>query len=298
MAFSVVAASAADADPLADVPTELVEVERHALDLALNAVDVAMAAGWLEESPTVLQDTGSVSDDWAEEPVSLGSLVVPAPAHDQAQYFRESALAKKLLKSSLGYANAAALSEAESKDHVIAWQEEPGDNVELGTYDVAQGGGCGFTVVLRRPQKDVGTLDACSSCSASRRASIGMCHHFTWDGKHCVSSRLSSEHANRCVGHLYVVGAAAESQLCRTVGLQRACSRQGDLGFVETACGPPQTCHVAYSRRGRSQRPAPLVCCRDTCPFIGEGAMCPYTLEHPAGSDSFGGGVSSVLFSL
>lgn len=178
-------------------------------------------------------------------------------------------LAGKFLKKSLGHANAAALSEAPGQTPVeVRFAEDPLDEVDI-DEPTSQGGSCGFTVTIRRSQVTAAGRD------------LGMCHHFTWDGKHCVASGLGSEHANRCAGRLYVCGAVADLQMCKTPlrcascntqagnagsGNLASCSKLGDNELVEVVCGPP-------ARRGPTSG-----CCNEMlCPFIKERVKCPYS---------------------
>mmetsp|Transcript_106632 Transcript_106632/g.200918 ORF Transcript_106632/g.200918 Transcript_106632/m.200918 type:complete len:463 (-) Transcript_106632:90-1478(-) len=247
-------------------------------------------------------------DDWAEEvtelpPAGLRPQVMdqvssiklrggvyrsrikgsPAPRQGQAQSLegksprsprksQMSSLAGKFLKKSLGHANAAALSEAPGQTPVeVRFAEDSLDEVDVIDESSSQGGSCGFTVTIRRTQVAAAGRD------------LGMCHHFTWDGKHCVASALGSEHANRCAGRLYVCGAVADLQMCKTPLRCASCNTQkaseagsagsgacsskiGDNEFVEVVCGPP-------ARRG----PASSCCNEMVCPFMKESGRCPYS---------------------
>merc|ERR1712130_1046062 len=108
--------------------------------------------------------------------------------------------------------------------------------------DWSQNGSCGFTVRVQRIRP---------------WHAQGMCHHFTWDGKHCVSTGFGSEHANRCAGRL------CSAPACQVVtgyrGLCGGCAKPRDLDSEDVFCGPPGG-----------------VCSSDSCPFLAEGKPCPY----------------------
>merc|ERR1712176_197155 len=97
---------------------------------------------------------------------------------------------------------------------------------------------------------------------------LGMCHHFTWDGLHCVTHGLTSEHANRCAGRLCISGSAMN---CKGVGgaFNKSCNRckTNSAEVFEVSCDAPAqglgTCHA------------------ETCPFVFEGGKCPYGGERP-----------------
>lgn len=155
-------------------------------------------------------------------------------------------LAWRLLKQSLGNANAAAISETPPPNNIKVRLAEAlmldNDILEAG-----QEGSCGFTVLVRRTAL-TGTLEE-----------IGMCHHFTWDGQHCTTAGLGPEHANRCAGRLCVCGGVADLQLCKVVSAPQTCSSSSDNDLLEVVCGPPGgTCTV------------------ETCPFLAERTYCPY----------------------
>lgn len=268
--------------------------EVAAVVLALDAVDAALDDGWEEAPrgpPTPTRPMpANAPDDWEEEPVSLAALglqVRQTPVLSGSHPLRsrrEPAPPWRLLKRPLSKAGSAASIEAQALTGVQVWEEEPSEVLEVDARDVAQSGGCGFTVVLRRPPPGPGA--APGSGPPQGTGAIGMCHHFTWDGKHCASAGLPSEHANRCAGHLYMVSSVADTQLCRAVGMQRACSKV-DTDLVEVACGPPRGGRgLAASRLAlpASLREGPRGCCRRTCPFLAEASACPYTRDLPAGS--------------
>lgn len=156
-------------------------------------------------------------------------------------------------QSMIGNAHAAALSEQLSALGVEVWSHDPPAPEVSEVVDFGQGGGCGFTVVVRNLTGNAGKRRGIACCQ--------MCHHFTWDGKHCVTSGLRSEHANRCAGRLCTVGSVADATVCRGVVGQRSCAKAADPDLLEMACGPPQ---------------GPSACCMATCPFIAEGLICPY----------------------
>lgn len=178
-------------------------------------------------------------------------------------------LTNRMLKKSVGHANSAAISEAPASSPVaVRLAEEPVDEPVMSCS--GQAGSCGFTVTIRRTQVMADGRD------------LGMCHHYTWDGKHCVGAGLRSEHANRCAGRLYFGGAVADLHLCKTplrctcsasrtaeaVGAPQACSKLGDNDLIEVVCGPP-------ARRGHAGR-AISSCTEIACPFLAEGTCCPY----------------------
>merc|ERR1711881_783907 len=138
----------------------------------------------------------------------------------------------------MGHAYAAALSEgmvfhnaARGKIHHLEAPAAFHPTSEDGdTRDACQGGSCGFSVALYRPNGNV-----CIPC-------LGMCHHYTWDGQHCATAGLSSEHANRCAGSLCETGNMSDVNVCKT-GLQVACSA-GAVGDTdgtlrEVVCSMP-----------------------------------------------------------
>lgn len=143
----------------------------------------------------------------------------------------------------------------------VAWQADDCITVEE-TLDCAYGGNCGFTVA-------VGPASPASAGkgppAARRLAHPGMCHHYTWDGLHCVRSGLGSEHANRCHGQMCAAGVAFGPQVCQTVGISGICHTTGAGGdLVEAVCSPPALARAA--------------CTPECCPFLAEGRSCPYDI--------------------
>merc|ERR1712193_305572 len=102
----------------------------------------------------------------------------------------------------MGRANSTAMDEApmEGFDDTIDVKSSEVDE----PFEIGQSGSCGFSVVIPR-------------LPGHPSQNFGMCHHYTWDGKHCVRSGLSSEHANRCAGCLCAAGAAPDLELCKVV---------------------------------------------------------------------------------
>merc|ERR1719424_207251 len=118
---------------------------------------------------------------------SSWSKQVAAGSSRQAQL---DLLALRLLKRSLGQANSVALSENPVGCGIdVRLCDGDSDIVEVG-----QNGSCGFSVVMPH------SPSAASGPSTAQNR--GMCHHYTWDGKHCVTAGLGLEHANRCAGCL------------------------------------------------------------------------------------------------
>lgn len=152
-----------------------------------------------------------------------------------------------MLKRSVGNANAAALSESGAPSNVEIWLAEA-SLTDADIKDDIQEGSCGFTVAIPKDAPQTGP------------PSYSMCHHYTWDGKHCVTAGIKSEHANRCAGQLCIVGGIADQHLCKNVGVQ-PCAKISDGSHVEAVCGPP-----AWT----------VVCRVDNCPFLAEGLRCPY----------------------
>lgn len=315
-AVGAISAHAGPDGLIIDVVVEGVTPEDKAMALALDAVEAAVEGGWEEATvmpASPLSDLGSVThddwakqpDDWAEEPVSLGALAKTlqqaTPALRQApamarpvtslqqptlRSLKEPALAWQLLERSLDKANA--VGEAPLAG-VQIWEEESGSFADLDIQDTAQSGSCGFTAVLKRPPPGIpgstrwgsrggalGLAPPCPSEGVNTVVPLGMCHHFTWDGKHCANAGLPSEHANRCVGYLYAVGFAANSQLCRGVGMQGYCGKDLAVDLIEVACGPPPANSASQLLGG---------CCRRTCPFLAEGGTCPYVPHRPRRPD-------------
>jgi len=148
--------------------------------------------------------------------------------------------------------------------------------------DEAQKGHCGFSVALAPAQvlarENAGSVANDEHVAAACHivgGDLGMCHHFTWDGKHCVTSGFRAEHANRCAGRLCKSHSVSETQICRAgvdvVGVA-ACGSKPNTDEVEAVCGPPTT--------------PPGICRTDTCPFVAEGSKCPY-----GGNKRFSGAV-------
>lgn len=231
------------------------ELDSVATRVAIAATDAAIDAGFL------LGLGGS--EEWpAEEtllvPPRLGLRASPgAAAYAPASSLRAHAvissttaqksdiLSWSVFERSLGRANAAAISESPllAKLQMVTAEDTLAGDV----YDTGQDGSCGFTVIVHRSPYSRAVQD------------FGMCHHFTWDGKHCVGTGLGSEHGNRCAGRLCIVGGIADLQICKAVG-STACSKFGDVDLVEAACG----------------RSVGGVCSTESCPFLAEGIPCPY----------------------
>lgn len=169
----------------------------------------------------------------------------------------------RVMKKTLGHGNAAAISEKPpTSSSTLVWRADDGPSCD--PEDFALAGNCGFTVVVGQPVfLASANANAGQPLVGPRLASAhpGMCHHYTWDGQHCVTSGLGSEHANRCAGQLSVVGAAVDTQICRTVGMP-ACSKVGSADSQEAVCGAPAVV------RG--------VCTPEVCPFLAEGRKCPF----------------------
>lgn len=170
-------------------------------------------------------------------------------------------LALQLLKRSLGQANSAAMSEA--PDLHCNFDVRLSDAIM--EVDLGETGSCGFSVLLPR--------SLVFPPGAGAAQCIGMCHHFTWDGRHCVAAGLGSEHANRCAGSLCISGAVPDSQVCRVVGAHAPTScAKSDSENIEVVCGPPNS-----RRRGK----VVSLCSVDSCPFLYEGKVCPFAKETP-----------------
>jgi len=161
----------------------------------------------------------------------------------------------------VGQGNSAAMSESMMNGNIqVRLSDADADRPEIG-----QNSSCGFTVVM-----------PCAPAFPSRPAvgqkepsrNLGMCHHYTWDGKHCVSAGLSGEHANKCAGCLHSAGALPNGKLCRVVGAHAltTCSKI-DVDHFEAACGPP-----AADKQGQQISS----CTVDACPFLARGQPCPY----------------------
>merc|ERR550532_1104069 len=72
------------------------------------------------------------------------------------------------------------------------------------------------------------------------------CHHFTEDGRHCVTVGAGPEEAKQCHGVMW-----------------------GSIWTPTTlTCGPP---------RGGKDKKKHTVCNEDRCPFVKAGYVCPYT---------------------
>lgn len=173
-------------------------------------------------------------------------------------------LTLRVKKRSLGHANAAATSEAPQP---IGSFDVRHSDCDTEVLEFSQNGNCGFTVVMpRTPLMPRGAA----------AHNFGMCHHYTWDGHHCVSAGLGSEHGNRCSGCLRTVGAAPDLQICKAVGAHAPTScAKVDSEHVEIVCAPP--------RRGKRGRPISS-CSVDSCPFLAEGSRCPYAALYPRDS--------------
>lgn len=163
-------------------------------------------------------------------------------------------------QKTVGHCNAAAINERPPAGHVLTRQAE--GSVAGDALDHTFGGSCGFTVAVgkQRPSAGAGR----GPPKAGQRLAFahpGMCHHYTWDGLHCVRSGLGSEHANRCSGQLRVVGGAVHQHICEAVGMPGVCSKVGD-DLLEAVC-----CAPALIR---------AVCTPECCPFLAEGGVCPF----------------------
>jgi hypothetical protein len=120
-------------------------------------------------------------------------------------------------------------------------------------HDWSENGSCGFTASVQQLPK---SLDG-----------FGMCHHFTFDGQHCVSAGLGSEHANRCAGRMCshwscgVADARPKTGAwgCQSLLCDSGASRIRDLDLRHIFCGPPG---------GR--------CTATSCPFLAQSKPCPY----------------------
>jgi len=184
--------------------------------------------------------------------------------------------ARAVLKKAIGQTNALALSEASPRgENIRIWCAE--ENAQDDMRDWIQHGSCGFSVTLHE-----GSV-------AGPFLGDMMCHHFTWDGLHCVRSQLGSEHANRCSGRLCAhastrdadnmrlcyractnsSGGSRPSSFCACYNHTRSgplcasslsCAEAREPGVVELTCGP--------TTRSR--------CRADECPFVAESGTCPY----------------------
>lgn len=171
--------------------------------------------------------------------------------------------ARAMLKKAVGQTNALALSEASPHgENIRTWFAEE-ENAQDDMRDWIQHGSCGFSVTLHE-----GSL-------AGPFSGDMMCHHFTWDGLHCVRSQLGSEHANRCSGRLCVHAStrdADKTRLCHrdcsnasgplSCASSLSCAEAREPGVVELTC----TCSHPFRSRCRA----------DECPFVAETGSCPY----------------------
>merc|ERR1712046_564337 len=122
----------------------------------------------------------------------------------------------------MGQANSTAIDEGPIDVFDVKSSEVDTELVAIG-----QSGSCGFSVVIPH-------------LPGHPSQNFGMCHHFTWDGKHCVRSGLSSEHANRCAGCLCTAGAVPDPAICKVVGAHAptTCAKTDSL-HIEAVCCPP-----------------------------------------------------------
>lgn len=164
----------------------------------------------------------------------------------------------RFMKMSPGQGNTAAISEAAHAPLEFTARLSEGDGE---VQEENQRGSCGFNVTMKRSpvlSKSAGQL-------------VGMCHHFTWDGHHCVTAGFGSEHANRCAGHLHIVGAVPDTELCRSIGTHSAKCAKMSSEDVEVVCVAPAR------KRGRLI----TACNEHTCPYLGEGKNCPFSTIIP-----------------
>lgn len=211
-----------------------------------------------------LEVMASVIAELRDTTCTEASVIRPRKYHSQnsRQGQSDAPLKVHFVKMSLGQANMAAMSEASNAPGLIESRMSDGDGE---ANEGRQLGSCGFNVTMQRS----GLL------AGSSHQFVGMCHHFTWDGKHCVAAGLGSEHANRCAGHLHIGGTVPNAELCKVIGTQTATCAKMDNGLMEVVCVTP-------SRKTRLV----LACSESTCPFLAEGKSCPFSSVLPRRSDT------------